>query len=260
VDVSVSWLLASILLLQPEPDSSLFRRHDGTRLLLAAAATVVLSGYDERIATWTRTPRVQGGPAGHDLVSAVTVVNEVPLTLAAMGTYAAGRVARSPVVADVGLHVTESLLAAELVSGIVRISLGRTRPRASPDDAFEFAPGSGLSNFDNRSFPSLHAAVAFATASALVEEMRVRRAPQRRYLGPILYAAAAIPGLTRLYLDQHWASDVLAGSLLGMYVGSRVVRYTHARRTRLDRVLLGARVSPCANGVVLTWSASAMSQ
>ena len=165
-------------------------------------------------------------------------MNEVPLTIAAVATYGIGRLAKSQTVADVGLHLTASLLATEVVTEVARIAIGRVRPRASEDDAFEFSPGEGLIAFEYRSFPSLHAAVAFATASALAEELRVRKARSRRVVIPLLYAAATVPGFTRLYLDQHWASDVLAGSIGGAFIGTRVVRYAHARRTRLDRWLL----------------------
>jgi len=53
---------------------------------------------------------------------------------------------------------------------------------------------------------------------------------------------ATIPGFTRIYLDQHWASDIVAGSVVGAFIGNRIVRYSHSRRTRVDRVLLPPRI------------------
>jgi hypothetical protein len=52
----------------------------------------------------------------------------------------------------------------------LRITVGRVRPRSSPDNAFVLYPGSGLTHCDHRSFPSLHSAVAFATAATLSED------------------------------------------------------------------------------------------
>jgi undecaprenyl-diphosphatase len=178
----------------------------------------------------------------------------MPLTAAAIATWGIGRLSRARTVADVGLHVTESLLATEVVAEVIRVATGRLRPRASPDDAFSFEPGKGLTVFEYRSFPSLHAAVAFTTAAALAEEVRHHKPNAFRFAAPLLYTAATIPGFTRLYLDQHWASDVLAGSVLGAVVGVRVVRYAHARRTKLDRILLGATVLPLTNGLVVMMS------
>lgn len=246
---------ALLALQQPAPDSGFFKPGDGRLWIGAAAATAVVAAYDEKIARWWRTPRVQGDSVRHDRVELATWVNEMPLTVGAVATWGVGRLTGSGTVADVGLHLAESLLATELVAEVVRIGLGRVRPRAAPDDAFVFSPGRGLTVFENRSFPSLHAAVAFATAASLVEEVRHRRPEAVKYAAPALYTLATIPGMTRLYLDQHWASDVVAGTFLGWYLGSRVTRYAHGRRMWIDRVLLGATVTPLpGRGLALSWS------
>jgi membrane-associated phospholipid phosphatase len=96
--------------------------------------------------------------------------------------------------------------------------------------------------------------VAFATASALAEEMRLRGVRARRWATPLLYTAAMIPGLTRIYLDQHWASDVLAGTAVGAFLGARVVQYAHGRRTRIDRILLPNIIIPRAGALIVGWS------
>jgi len=60
---------------------------------------------------------------------------------------------------------------------------------------------------------------------------------------------ATLPGFTRLYLNKHWASDIAAGSFLGALMGIKTVRYAHSHhRTKLDRFLLGASVSPSPDG------------
>ena len=67
-----------------------------------------------------------------------------------------------------------------------------------------------------------------------------------------MYTAALVPGFTRMYLDEHWASDVVAGSALGALLGSKVVRYAHThRRNKLDRFLLGTTIMPSPDGGVL---------
>jgi membrane-associated phospholipid phosphatase len=233
-------------------DSSFFKPGDGKVTLVVLAGTAGLSVFDARIARWSRQPRVQGDSGRHDLVKSVTVINEMPLTVASVLTYGLGRLSGSHTIADVGLHWTESLLATTAVAEVIRVGLGRERPRANPDDQYSFAPGRGLTRFENRAFPSLHAAVAFATAATLTEEVKLRRPGAARYVGPLLYSAAMIPGLTRVYLDQHWASDVVFGTFTGALIGSRMVRYTHGRRTRLDRWLLGdARILPHPDGVLV---------
>jgi membrane-associated phospholipid phosphatase len=235
-------------------DSAFFQKDDGKLVAGAVAGTSVMLIFDERIARWARQPTVQGDSSRHDLVDALTVVNEVPLTLGALATYGIGRLTGSTVVTDVGAHLSESLIATVAIDETLRITVGRVRPRSSPDNAFVVHPGSGLTHFDHRSFPSLHSAVAFATAAALCEEMRVHDSAARVYLEPALYVAATIPGFTRIYLDQHWSSDIVAGSFLGAYLGARIVRYAHARRTKLDQVLLGMYALPRSDGVTIGWS------
>lgn len=244
-------LAAALSLPQRAADSSFWRDRD-TRLALATVvATGTLAIFDEQIARWARGPAVQGGSDREDVVNAVTEVNEWPLTIIAITTYGIGKIGRWPDVADVGAHFTASLAATIVAAEAVRVSLGRTRPHASPDDAFRFIPGKGFTSFDNRSFPSIHAAVAFATAAALSEEMRLRQVAARRYLTPLLFAAATVPGFTRIYLDQHWASDVLAGSVLGAFLGARLVRYAHVRRPKLDRILLESRFGMTRSGATV---------
>ena len=230
-------------------DRTFFTRRDAALAGVALVGSAAVSIFDERIARYTQSAGVQGGKSRQDLADALTVVNEMPLTVAAVVTYGVGRLAHQSTVADVGLHTTETLLLTTALAELIRGPLGRARPRVSPDDAYAFHWGTGFTNFDNRAFPSLHAAVAFATASALVGEIRERRPDANRFAAPLLYTAATIPGFTRLYLDQHWASDIVAGSFLGAWLGSKVVRYAHThRRSKLDRALLGTAVLPDGRG------------
>ncbi len=76
-------------------------------------------------------------------------------------------------------------------------------------------PPPGHPNQQKPSFPSGHAnettAVAFTTAYVLAREDRIAAGPA--------FAAAAILAIaspaSRLYLDRHWTSDVIAGWCLG---------------------------------------------
>ena len=249
-------LATSLSAQQPAKDSGFFKKGDGIKSLAIVAGSVAVSVFDVRIAHWARQPRIQGDSARRDLVKSASVVNEMPLTIAALATYGVGRLTGSRTVADVGLHWTESVVATTVVAEVIRIGLGRERPRTSLEDQYKFAPGKGFTRFENRAFPSIHAGVAFATAATLVQEIRLRKPSATKYAAPLLYGAAMIPGLTRIYLDQHWASDVVAGTFMGAFIGNRVVRYGHGRRTRLDHWLLGgqARILPGPDGVLVVVS------
>ena len=154
--------------------------------------------------------------------------------------------------ADVGLHATEALVLTVGISEAIRGPLGRLRPRNSQNDQYDFQFWGGFTDFARRSYPSLHSAVGFTTASVLVQEIHFRKPRANRWAGPILYTAALIPGVTRMYLDEHWASDVFSGAVLGAVLGTKVVNYAHThKRNRLDRWLLGATLVPSANGMLV---------
>jgi membrane-associated phospholipid phosphatase len=86
----------------------------------------------------------------------------------------------------------------------VKLAVRRRRPQLKGLPPLGGAPTS-------LSLPSAHATASFAAATAMS-----RIAPRRR---PVLYAGAAVMGLTRPYLGMHYPSDVVAGAALGMLLG-----------------------------------------
>lgn len=70
---------------------------------------------------------------------------------------------------------------------------------------------------DSPSFPSGHAATAFAAATAV-------GVLHPRFRAPLL-ALAVMVAVSRVYLGVHFWSDVLVGSLLGVAVGLTTVRF-----------------------------------
>ena len=128
---------------------------------------------------------------------------------------------------------------------------GRARPYASKDNARNFGLFRGLKSDDYKSFPSGHATSAFAFASVISAETSHWWPDTRWVIGPILYGAATLTGVSRIYNNQHWASDVLAGAAIGTLTGIKVFRYQHSHPdNRLDRKLLRAGVSVSNTGSI----------
>ena len=237
----------------PQPvQKTFFLKRDLVTSGIAVVSSVAVSAFDLRIAHWARSEGDQGDSSRHDLVEELTRANETPMMLAALATYGVGRIGGMHTTADVGLHTLEALVLTTGVSQVVRGVLGRTRPRASLEDPFLFKPFTGFRGFETRSYPSLHTAASFAAATALVGEIRLRRPSAVKVAAPLLYTAALVPPMTRIYLDQHWMSDIVAGAFVGALLGSRVVSYAHShRRTRLDRALLAVGAMPDGHGGVM---------
>jgi hypothetical protein len=88
-----------------------------------------------------------------------------------------------------------------------------------------------------------------AVATVLTMEMQRRHMAATPYVAPVLLAAGLLPGLARIQLDQHWASDVAAGAFMGVLAGYKVVTYSHDHPNNVfDRTLLKMTVSPGAGG------------
>ena len=105
----------------------------------------------------------------------------------------------------------QSLIAhglAGLSANILKHAIGRPRPKFMHAGNLEFFPAGG-SGWD--SFPSGHAAAAFAVATVLASKF-----PRARW--PILGAAVAI-AVSRILRGSHYLTDVAGGAALGCVMG-----------------------------------------
>ena len=93
----------------------------------------------------------------------------------------------------------------------------RKRPTQGehPDPGYWGGPFDG---FQYNSFPSRHATLAFATATSISAYYK-----DKLWVGVISYSLATMVGISRIYDDEHWASDVVAGAVLGYAIGKLVV-------------------------------------
>jgi membrane-associated phospholipid phosphatase len=164
--------------------------------------------------------------------------------------YVTGRVANNQKLASLGLHGLEALFVGEVTATVLKGVVGRQRPFVTPQDArsYKLFRGFGGGN-PYRSFPSGHAVAAFAAAAAVTAETS-RNAPSSTwYVAPIMYGGAALVGVSRMYNNQHWASDVLIGAGIGTFAGLKVVRFNDAHPgNRADRLFLTGSVSPAPEG------------
>lgn len=162
--------------------------------------------------------------------------------------YTAGRLSNNAKLADLGLHGTEALIVGELTASTLKIIVGRARPFVG-DGPNSYRLGRGWKDGRYKSFPSGHSVSAFAAAAAVSSETS-RWMPETRWIiGPVLYGGAALVGASRMYNNQHWASDVIIGAGIGTMAGLKVVRFHHSHAgNRVDRWLLAGSLVPSGDG------------
>lgn len=164
--------------------------------------------------------------------------------------YAVGRLAKNEKLASLGLHGTEALLVGEGVADVVKMVVGRQRPSVEPGNPNSYRFMRGLRGGDAyRSFPSGHTVSAFAAAAAVTAETS-RNAPNTRWIvGPVLYSGAALVGISRMYNNRHWASDIIVGAGIGTFAGLKVVRFNDSHSgNRVDRFFLTGSLIPAPDG------------
>jgi membrane-associated phospholipid phosphatase len=225
---------------------------------LGTAASLALVPADGRVRTWMQDPARQGSAALDHAASVLTPFGSTVPFVAAAALYGVGLVAHAPTAADVGLHVGEAMAGAGVTTLFLKILVGRRRPYVEPHDPHAFGQGPLLDvNDELESFPSGHATVAFALAGSLTEEAAQHWPGSQRVVAPITFATATGVAFARMYRDKHWASDVLAGAVVGTLVSRRVVRALHTGGagpfSRLEPFLLPGRGGETTAGLSVTF-------
>lgn len=123
--------------------------------------------------------------------------------------------------------VVSSVIASKVITPAIKELTGRARPNGGDTDAF----------------PSNHATQAFAVATVIAGHYE-----HRPWVKWAAYGLATGVGVSRVYNNAHWTSDVLAGAAIGTLVGRTVVRTNRGERAKWD-------VRPIENGLALslTW-------
>jgi hypothetical protein len=143
---------------------------------------------------------------------------------AAFAAYTLGRVTHHPKTTKIGADLIKAQIVTQLTTQGVKFAVGRTRP-----------DGTGLS------FPSGHAATAFATATVLQRNLGWK-------IGVPAYAVAAYVGASRIQDKRHYLSDVAFGAALGI-VAARSVTVGSGDA----RFAISPTVAPGGGGVNFTW-------
>src|ERR1043166_6011496 len=234
------------------PPRSLFTWRDG---LLAGAffgPTCAIAPFDRSTAERLQEKSYQSSDKLQRAATGFRVVALPGSAIIGTSMYLAGRLSHSHRFADLGLHGTEALLLGEATAATMKGIFGRQRPYV---DTTGFNPyhwhflGGFTSDDGQRSFPSGHSVAAFSAAAAVTAETS-RWWPEWCWpIGAAMYGGAGMVGLSRMYNNRHWASDVIMGAAIGTFAGNKVVRYHHSHPgNRLDEWLVNFSLTP-GNGL-----------
>lgn len=167
--------------------------------------------------------RAATGPTGRDAADGATTAGDVSVLLGVNATLLVLGLVEQQATGETRLRdASLTALEAHLFTALLTSGLKRLTGRARPD------VGEGAHHFDpfesDDALPSGHASRAFAAAAVFAD----------RYGGPVpalAYGAAGLVAISRVVLDRHWASDVVAGAALGIAVGRSLSR-RHAEGRR----------------------------
>jgi membrane-associated phospholipid phosphatase len=240
------------------PDRQLFHRSDLYIAGAFAAGTVALLPLDRQLAADFHTQQLKGNRTIDRLAHTAGFFGGPGPLIIGPAMYLVGRFGHVPRLAELAVHGTEAVVVGAALGGSLKVIAGRSRPFVSSDtNPHDFGFMRGLKNDQHMSFPSGHTTAAFSAAAAVVAETHEWWPQSTWYVAPIMYGGATAVGLSRMYDDQHWASDVLMGAAIGTFAGLKTVRFNHTHAgNELDRILLGARIVPTGNGTALAWSGS----
>jgi len=153
--------------------------------------------------------------------------------------YIGGRIGHDNKLQETALDgLIASVLAGGVIAGVLKEVTGRYRP-STHKGVYSFKPFSG-----NASFPSGESTEAFAAGSVIAAEY------PHLWVEIPCYGVASLVAFARMREDGHWASDVVAGALIGTTVGRAVVHLNRRLRARMN-VSVAPLLSPGAQGLTI---------
>jgi membrane-associated phospholipid phosphatase len=234
----------------PQKHKHLFNHRDALIAGGLVVTTIALFPVDKRIASELQDSSTQANRFFKNSSKGVELIASPGAYVIGGGLWIVGRVGKMPRVADLGWHGTEAVLVSQGITYVLKGTMGRSRPFVSGDTIpHDFDWGRGFKSGDWQSFPSGHTSTAFAAASAVTDETSIWWPKSTPYIGTLMYGGATLVGLSRMYHNKHWSSDVALGALIGTFAGKKTVLASHDNpNNAIDRVMLGANVASAEGG------------
>lgn len=155
-----------------------------------------------------------------------------------IGFYAVGVAADDYNAKTVALDGFSASVISSLTTSIFKGIAGRARPNTGLGP-HHWNPFGG-----DQSFPSGHTTGAFAFASVIAGHY------DSPWVATTAYTIASLVGVARIEQDAHWASDVIAGGLIGGLIGHHLVEFNKTWRENHE---LAPEVGTDGRQLTFTW-------
>jgi len=199
-------------------------------------ATAVVMTQDQHIADWSQEHRTG---TTDQLAHLVKPFGSYYLVGILGGFAVASAFSDDPRVTRTALLGTESVAVAMVGYEALQLTANRPRPSQGADAGTWNGPRGPRAD----SFPSGHATAAFAVATVVAEEWHAVPG-----VAVAAYGLAGLVGVSRITDHAHWASDVVAGAVLG-WASGHAVEWLHRTPQLSVAPMLGSRT----RGVALCW-------
>lgn len=193
-----------------------WEKKDWLKVGLVVGATGSLMLLDQRIKNFSQNNQShiasKFAVLGNDLGNGA-------YTLPAVGAfYLYGYLGDNQKARRTSLLALESFALSGMLTSGLKVLAERHRPNTG--DAPTNWDGPKLS-LKNLSFSSGHTASSFSIATVFAEQYK-----DHAWVPPVAYGLATLTGLSRVYSNAHWSSDVFVGAALGYFM-SKVVLKLH---------------------------------
>lgn len=237
------------------PRVSLFRSRDLFVIAGMAGAIAAAMPADQRIERSFQRPSIQNNRGLKHVSDVSGLLGDPGSVIISAGLYFAGLGLHSRRTAALGMHTGESVVLGGLLSLGLKGELGRARPKFSPSDSHLFRTGKGFSSDGYASMPSTETTAAFAAATALSFGINRDWPGHSAVVTPLAYTGATLVALSRLYKNEHWTSDVVAGAGIGVITGIFVDRFNRRYRDNVfEKWFLPSSIVPGDRGIAVAWT------
>lgn len=197
-----------------------FTRKDYTRLAIVAGSTAILMAGDNEIKQFVQRNRQ---PFTDEVATIIEPTGTYyPMFLMA-GMYVTSKLTKNKKLEHASLAAGKSVAITALFYASTKAVVRRQRP-AYTNNSFSYkAPFTGGRQFT--SFPSGHTSTAFSVATALALEYK-----HTKWVPMVSYTLAGLTGLSRIYQNRHWASDVLVGAAMSHFITKGIYYFEQRKR------------------------------